>query len=39
MQAVVLSGLCNKDVAVERTWKYSQRPDKTTACILIAILS
>jgi len=38
MQAIDFSGLCNMDVAVERTRMYSQRPEKAMTCILIELM-
>ena len=38
MQVVVLSGFCSMDVAVERTWRCLQRPDKTTTRIFFHIM-
>jgi len=36
MQVIDFSGLCNMEVAVERTWRYLQRPEKPITCILFS---
>ncbi len=33
-QVIDFSGICNMDVAVERTWTYLQRPEKSITCVL-----
>jgi len=33
-QVIDFSGICNMVVAVERTWMYLQRPEKSITCVL-----
>ncbi len=37
-QVIDFSGICSMDATVERTWMYSQRPEKSITCVLTMVL-